>query len=103
GSDGAGDGDGGEGGHGKSGSEKSASESGKAASVEEGQPGSSTEKGRKSKSIPSRKSSAPADIPDGSNDDVVARQIREAAEKETDPELKKKLWDEYRRYKSGEL
>lgn len=35
------------------------------------------------------------------NDDVVARQIREAAEKETDPELKEKLWEEYRRYKSG--
>jgi len=43
----------------------------------------------------------PADIPDGSDDDVVARQLREAAEKETDPELKAKLWDEYRRYKRG--
>jgi hypothetical protein len=43
----------------------------------------------------------PADIPDGSNDDVVARQLREAAEKETDPELKAKLWEEYRRYKRG--
>ncbi len=43
----------------------------------------------------------PADIPDGSDDDVVARQLREAAEKETDPELQKKLWDEYRRYKQG--
>jgi hypothetical protein len=31
----------------------------------------------------------------------VARQIREAAEKETDPILKKKLWEEYRRYKAG--
>ena len=35
------------------------------------------------------------------NDDVVARQIREAAEKETDPELKKKLWAEYKKYKAG--
>jgi hypothetical protein len=43
----------------------------------------------------------PENIPDGSDDDVVARQLREAAEKETDPELKKKLWDEYRRYKEG--
>jgi hypothetical protein len=43
----------------------------------------------------------PPDIPDGSDDDVVARQLREAAEKETDPELKKKLWDEYRKYKKG--
>jgi hypothetical protein len=43
----------------------------------------------------------PADIPDGSDDDVVARQLREAAEKEADPELKKKLWEEYRKYKKG--
>jgi hypothetical protein len=46
-------------------------------------------------------SGAPADIPDGSDDDVVARQLREAAEKETDPVLKEKLWDEYRKYKQG--
>ena len=43
----------------------------------------------------------PPNIPDGSDDDVVARQLREAAEKETDPELKKKLWEEYRKYKAG--
>lgn len=43
----------------------------------------------------------PPDIPDGSDDDVVARQLREAAEKETDPELKKKLWEEYKKYKRG--
>ena len=41
---------------------------------------------------------APPDIPDGSDDDVVARQIREAAMKEKDPELRDKLWDEYRKY-----
>lgn len=46
-------------------------------------------------------SDQPADIPDGSDDDVVARQLREAAEKEADPELKAKLWEEYRRYKRG--
>lgn len=40
----------------------------------------------------------PEDIPDGRNDDVVARQIREAAMKEPDPELRERLWDEYRRY-----
>jgi hypothetical protein len=45
--------------------------------------------------------SIPDDIPDGSDDDIVARQLREAAEKETDPELKEKLWEEYRRYKAG--
>ena len=46
-------------------------------------------------------SEQPADVGDGSDDDVVARQLREAAENETDPELKAKLWDEYRRYKRG--
>lgn len=35
------------------------------------------------------------------DDDVVARQLREAAEEEADPELKKKLWKEYRKYKEG--
>ena len=47
----------------------------------------------------STKYEPPEDIPDGSDDDVVARQIREAAEKEKDPKLRKKLWEEYRRYK----
>lgn len=42
----------------------------------------------------------PADIPDGSDDDVVARQIREAAMNEKDPELREKLWQEYRKYKN---
>ena len=31
------------------------------------------------------------------DDDIVMRQIREAAMKETNPELREKLWDEYRR------
>ena len=35
------------------------------------------------------------------DDDIVARQIREAAEKETDPELKERLWKEYENYKRG--
>lgn len=35
------------------------------------------------------------------DDDIVARQLREAAEKETDPELKKKLWKEYEDYKKA--
>ncbi|TVS16747.1 MAG: hypothetical protein EA417_08840 [Gammaproteobacteria bacterium] len=43
----------------------------------------------------------PEDIGDGANDDVVARQLREAAMAETDPELREKLWDEYRRYVAG--
>jgi hypothetical protein len=39
--------------------------------------------------------------PSGHDDDIVARQIREAAEKETDPVLKEKLWKEYENYKKG--
>jgi len=35
------------------------------------------------------------------DDDIVARQLREAAEKETDPELKEKLWKEYEAYKKN--
>jgi hypothetical protein len=40
----------------------------------------------------------PEDIPSGRDDDVVARQLREAAMREPDPELREKLWDEYRNY-----
>lgn len=40
----------------------------------------------------------PEDIPSGRDDDVVARQIREAAMNEPDPELREALWNEYRRY-----
>jgi len=35
----------------------------------------------------------------GSDDDIVARRLRRAAEQETDPELKEKLWKEYYEYK----
>jgi len=35
------------------------------------------------------------------DDDIVARQLREAAENETDPELKAKLWKEYEEYKKS--
>lgn len=37
----------------------------------------------------------------GNDDDIVLRQIREAAEKETDPVLKGKLWEEYRKIKKA--
>lgn len=50
---------------------------------------------------PRQQVNIPSDIPDGSDDDVVARQLREAAIKETDPVLREKLWDEYRKYKKG--
>ena len=35
------------------------------------------------------------------HDDIVARQIREAAMAEKDPELRAALWEEYKRYKKG--
>lgn len=38
-------------------------------------------------------------LPPPEDDDIVARQLREAAEKEPDPELKKKLFEEYWKYK----
>ncbi len=43
----------------------------------------------------------PPGIPDGRDDDIVARQLREAASKESDPVLREKLWEEYRKYKAG--
>jgi hypothetical protein len=50
---------------------------------------------------PGATAAVPPDVGDGSDDDIVARQIRRAAETETDPELRAKLWDEYRKYKQG--
>ncbi|RZB37614.1 MAG: hypothetical protein SRB2_00716 [Desulfobacteraceae bacterium Eth-SRB2] len=38
---------------------------------------------------------------DPKDDDIVARQLREAAEEEADPELRKKLWKEYEHYKKN--
>ncbi len=40
-------------------------------------------------------------IPDSSGDDIVAKRLRRAAEQETDPELKDKLWREYIEYKKN--
>jgi len=44
----------------------------------------------------------PKDIPSGDDDDVVARQLREAAMREPDPAVREKLWNEYRKYKGIE-
>ena len=43
----------------------------------------------------------PPDLVNSKGDDVIARQLREAALKEKDPVLREKLWDEYRKYKKG--
>lgn len=49
---------------------------------------------------PSENGKIPEDIPSADNDSVLEAQIRQAAINEKDPEIKKKLWDEYRKYKS---
>ncbi len=41
----------------------------------------------------------PDDIQVIIDDDIVAKQLREAALAEEDPELRERLWDEYRKYK----
>lgn len=46
---------------------------------------------------------APPDIPAGDDDDVVARQLREAAMREPDPAIRERLWNEYRKYKGIEI
>jgi hypothetical protein len=74
---------------------------GDAAGSASGEAGSGGRGGREGAAGQAGTRGQPADIPDGSDDDVVARQLREAAEKEKDPELKKKLWEEYRKYKQG--
>ncbi len=53
--------------------------------------------------IPTRRvgNPIPEDIPDARDDDIIARQLREAAMQEEDPVLKEKLWEEYKRYKRG--
>ncbi|BFM08086.1 hypothetical protein GCM10025791_34180 [Halioxenophilus aromaticivorans] len=56
--------------------------------------------GRSGDYSPTGSGAPPADIPSGNDDDIVARQIREAAMKESDPELREKLWEEYRKYKN---
>jgi hypothetical protein len=40
----------------------------------------------------------PDDIPVTVDDDIIARQLREAALAEEDPELRERLWEEYRKY-----
>ena len=41
----------------------------------------------------------PEDIPSADNDSVLEAQIRKAAINEKDPEVQKRLWNEYRKYK----
>ena len=69
-------------------------------SPETGEPGDGLEeRGEGSENRGTHSVPPPVDIPSGEDDDVVARQLREAAQKERDPVLREKLWDEYRKYK----
>jgi hypothetical protein len=43
-------------------------------------------------------SRTPDDIPDLVSEDIVAKQLREAALAEEDPVLRERLWEEYRNY-----
>ena len=43
-------------------------------------------------------SRTPNDIPDLVSEDIVAKQLREAAVAEDDPQLRERLWEEYRNY-----
>ena len=60
--------------------------------------GNANREGDFSNTSPQETFETPDDIPSGNDDDVVARQLREAAMREPDPELRERLWDEYRAY-----
>jgi len=113
-------GEGGEGSGASSGESSSAKGGGQAGTEQQGEKGSQESSGSESggsyENVPvtdgpvegattagSKPTGQQAKRPSGSeqDDDIVARQLREAAEKETDPELKKKLWKEYEDYKKS--
>lgn len=50
-------------------------------------------------SVASGSGKLPEDIPPADNDSALAAQIRHAAEIETDPVKKERLWNEYRKYR----
>ena len=52
----------------------------------------------KTRSVPAN-GKIPDDIPPADNDSVLEEQIRQAAMNESDPVIKEKLWNEYRKYK----
>ncbi|MDG2117117.1 MAG: hypothetical protein P8J80_10800 [Porticoccaceae bacterium] len=79
------------------GPQSEASESGAAdaSAVESGALGAASDNSEGGDIVP-----IPEDIGDGQGDDIVMRQIRNAAMQESDPVLREKLWDEYRRMKN---
>ena len=83
----------GEGSEGAEGAEGAQTEGGKTQGQQSG--GSAGAEGAQGEALP-----IPDDVGDGQGDDIVQRQIRDAAMKETDPVLRERLWDEYRRIKN---
>ncbi|MFT7218898.1 MAG: hypothetical protein ACI8Z1_000511 [Candidatus Azotimanducaceae bacterium] len=65
------------------------------------EPGSMPGDGQSDRDIAAADNSVPEDIPDPQGDDIVAKQLREAASSEKDPALRAKLWEEYRKYRAG--
>jgi len=57
------------------------------------------ENGKYEGSISTANGKLPDDIPSADNDSALAAQIRRAAENETDPTKRERLWNEYRKYK----
>jgi len=81
--------------------EKSALEGGKESSSKEGRDDTTLTTKDKYREGVEGSQRHPKHRYDPKNDDIVARQLREAAEKESDPELKEKLWKEYEQYKKN--
>jgi hypothetical protein len=83
----------------KTGKEGSAPERDEEAKPGEGRDDSELSSREKSRQGVEGSKSHPRNRYDPNDDDIVARQLREAAEEETDPELREKLWKEYEQYK----
>jgi len=81
--------------------EKSGLEAGKENNSEEGRDDTTLTDKDKSREGAEGSQRHPKNRYDPEDDDIVARQLREAAEKESDPELKEKLWKEYEQYKKN--
>ncbi len=81
--------------------EKSGLEAGKENNSEEGTDDTTLTDKDKSREGAEGSQRHPKNRYDPEDDDIVARQLREAAEKESDPELKEKLWKEYEQYKKN--
>ena len=81
--------------------EKDALKAGKESSSKEGKDDTTLTDKDKSRKGAQGSQRHPKNRYDPQDDDIVARQLREAAEKESDPELKEKLWKEYEQYKKN--